>query len=172
MGFRNVALSLDLRGYSVHSKDSLAAVLRVLRRARGLKAEHFAEGIAPTHVANLENGKVSVTVETLEAVAQVLNVEPISLLALATGLRTGTSYERVLRDVKAEIDKLAAQGLLGDFDQEFEDGRLRSRPSGAQVSKERVAAVLKCKAAGLTQKETAQKLGIPASTVQRYWQKV
>ncbi|MHA7114895.1 helix-turn-helix domain-containing protein [Pseudomonas promysalinigenes] len=34
-----------------------------------------------------------------------------------------------------------------------------------------MTAVLGCKANGLTQKETAQKLGIPTSTVQRYWQK-
>ncbi|EKT4456324.1 helix-turn-helix transcriptional regulator [Pseudomonas putida] len=143
----------------------------MLRRARELKAEDFAERIAPTHVANLENGSVSVSVETLEAVASVLSVQPVTLLTLAAGLRKGISHELVLREVKSEIEKLAAQRLLREFGQEFQDGRLKARPSGAQVSKERLTAVLGCKANGLTQKETALKLGIPTSTVQRYWQK-
>lgn len=153
------------------SRDSLAAVLRVVRRARKLKAEQLSEGITATHVANLENGKVSVTLETLEAVATMLNVKPITLLALAAGLRTETPYEVVLRDIKSEIEQLTAMGVLEALPQEFEAGRLKSRPSGAQVSQKRLAAVLECKAGGLTQKETAQKLGIPTSTVQRHWQK-
>ncbi len=153
------------------SRDSLAAVLRVVRRARKLKAEQLSEGITATHVANLENGKVSVTLETLEAVATMLNVKPITLLALAAGLLTETPYEVVLRDIKSEIEQLTAMGVLEALPQEFEGGRLKSRPSGAQVSQKRLAAVLECKAGGLTQKETAQKLGIPTSTVQRHWQK-
>lgn len=171
MGFSNVALSLNLGGYPVDSRDSLAAVLRVVRRARKLKAEQLSDGVTATHVANLENGKVSVTLETLESMATMLSVKPITLLALATGLRTGTSYELVLRDIESEIEQLTALGLLEEFPREFEGGRLKSRPSGAQVSQKRLAAVLECKAAGLTQKETAHKLGIPTSTVQRHWQK-
>lgn len=153
------------------SKDSLAAVLRVLRRARERKAEHFSEGINPTHIANLENGKVSVTLDTLEAVAAVLNVKPVTLLVLATGLRTDVPSDSVLREIELELEELASLGVVGALANEFEDGKLRSRPSGAQVSQARLEAVLACKASGLTQKETAKKLGIPSSTVQRYWQK-
>lgn len=153
------------------SRDSLAAVLRVVRRARKLKAEQLSEGVTATHVANLENGKVSVTMETLEAVATMLDVKPITLLALAAALRAAKPYEAVLRDIESEIEQLAALGLLEELPQEFEDGRLKSRPSGAQVSQQRLSAVLRCKADGLTQKETAQKLAIPTSTVQRHWQK-
>ncbi|WP_256589640.1 helix-turn-helix domain-containing protein [Pseudomonas sp. LLC-1] len=166
-----MALSSDLKGNPVNSRESLAAVLRVIRRARKLKAEQLAEGVTATHVANLENGKVSVTMDTLEAVANLLDVKAITLLALAAGLRSDRDYELVLGDIQAEIKQLDALGLLAEFSQEFEDGRLRSRPSGAQVSKARLAAVLECKASGLTQKETAEKLGIPSSTVQRHWQK-
>lgn len=153
------------------SRDSLAAVLRVLRRARERKAEHFSEGINPTHVANLENGKVSVTLDTLEAVANVLNVKPVTLLVLSTALRNDVRSDSVLREIELELKELASLGVVGALSNEFEDGKLRSRPSGAQVSHERLDAVLACKASGLSQKETAQKLGIPSSTVQRYWQK-
>lgn len=151
------------------SRDALAAVLRVVRRARKLKAEQFSDGVTSTHVANLENGKVSVTLETLEAVANVLNVRPITLLVLATGLRTNTPYGLLLREVETEIEQLSYSGLVEEFLQEFEGDCLKSRPSGAQVSQQRLAAVLKCKAAGMTQKDTAKTLKIPTSTVQRYW---
>lgn len=153
------------------SRDSLAAVLRVLRRARERKTEHFSEGINPTHIANLENGKVSVTLQTLEAVANVLNVKPVTLLVLATALRNDLPNDSVLREIELELKELVSLGVMDALDSEFQDGKLRSRPSGAQISQERLEAVLACKACGLTQKETAQKLGIPSSTVQRYWQK-
>jgi transcriptional regulator with XRE-family HTH domain len=171
-GLCDVALSLDLGGFPMDSRDSLAAVLRVLRRARKLKAEHFSAGINPTHVANLENGNVSVTIETLEAVANVLNVKPISLLVLATGLRTSLSADDVIQEVRSEIERLYELGLVGEFVNEFEDGYLKSRPSGAQVALGRLEAVRRCKASGMTQKQTAQELGVPTSTVQRDWQKV
>lgn len=84
-------------------RDSLAAVLRVARRTRDLKAEDFSGGIDPTHVNNLENGKVSVTLETLESVATVLDVRAISLLVLAASLREKVSPTDLLAEVKKEL---------------------------------------------------------------------
>lgn len=153
------------------ARDSLAAVLRVLRRARGLKAEDFSGCIDPTHVNNLENGKVSVTLDTLESVASVLDLRGVSLLLLATSLREETHPLELLNKLKAEIDSVLALGVDADFENQIENDRLVPRPSGAQVFEDRLAAVRKCKVAGMTQRETVVKLGLPASTVQRYWHK-
>lgn len=153
------------------ARDSLAAVLRVLRRARGLKAEDFSGWIDPTHVNNLENGKVSVTLDTLESVARVLDLRAISLLLLAASLRENTHPRELLNQVKAEVDSVLALGVAADFESQIENDRLVSRRSGAQVSEDKLTAVRACKDLGMTQRDTAAKLGLPASTVQRYWHK-
>lgn len=170
MGFSNVALSSHLE-IPMLARDSLAAVLRVLRRARGLKAEDFSACIDPTHVNNLENGKVSVTLETLESVANVLDLRTISLLVLATSFREKISIHELLTEVKTQVDEFSSSEILAAFASQIENGQLVQRPSGAQVSQKKLAAVRECKVAGMTQRETVAKLGLPASTVQRYWHK-
>ncbi|MEG8293051.1 MULTISPECIES: helix-turn-helix domain-containing protein [Pseudomonas] len=170
MGFSNVALSSHLE-IPMLARDSLAAVLRVLRRARDLKAEDFSTGIDPTHVNNLENGKVSVSLETLESVAKILDLRTVSLLVLATSLREKISPHELLAEVKTEVREFSSPRFLADFASQIENGELVRRPSGAQVSQKKLAAVRECKVAGMTQRETVIKLGLPASTVQRYWHK-
>lgn len=170
MGFSNVALSL-LLGIPMLVRDSLAAVLRVIRRSRGLKAEDFSALIDPTHVNNLENGKVSVTLETLQSVSSVLDFRAISLLVLATSVREKVSPNDLLAEVKREIRAFSSAKAMAEFASQIENGELVRRPSGAQVSQEKLAAVRECKIAGMTQRETVVKLGLPASTVQRYWHK-
>jgi transcriptional regulator with XRE-family HTH domain len=136
-----------------------------------LKAEDFSGCIDPTHVNNLENGKVSATLDTLESVASVLDLRAVSILLLATSLREETHPLELLSKLRAEIDSVLSLSALADFESQIENDRLVSRPSGAQVFEVRLAAVRECKIAGMTQRETVVKLGLPASTVQRYWHK-
>ncbi|MBD8791026.1 helix-turn-helix transcriptional regulator [Pseudomonas syringae] len=161
----------QLWGFQMQAKDSLAAVLRVLRRARGLKAEDFANHIAPTHVNNLENGKVSVTLETLQSVSAVLDVRPITLLILAESFRGKVSPADMLVEIEKELNNLASPAMLKDFAGQMEGDQLVRRPSGAQLSQEKLSAVRECKAQGMTQREAVLELGFPTSTVQRYWHK-
>lgn len=165
-----MALSLLLE-IPMLARDSLAAVLRVVRQTRGLKAEDFSASIDPTHINNLENGKVSVTLETLQSVSAVLEIRAISLLVLAASVHEEVSPTELLAEVKRELRDFSTPKILADFAKQIENGELIRRPSGAQVSQEKLAAVRECKGAGMTQAETVSKLGLPASTVQRYWHK-
>lgn len=155
----------------MQAKESLAAVLRATRLARGLKAEDFSARIDPTHVNNLENAKVNLTLETLEAVSDVMGVSSVALLVLAASLREETPPQSFLKQLSQEVEELSALGVFDSSCNQIENGQLVKRPSGAQISEERLAAVLECKASGMTQRETAQKLGLPATTVHRYWHK-
>lgn len=74
--------------------------------------------------------------------AKVLNVEPITLLVLAAGLRSSVSTDRVCTKLHRSLPRLSSLGLVGEFAEEFSDGKLKSRPSGSQVSLERLSAVL------------------------------
>ena len=64
------------------SRDNLARNLRLLRTARGLSQEGLAHeaGIHRTYVSALERRAYSVSVDRLDGLAAILNVEPYILL--------------------------------------------------------------------------------------------
>lgn len=57
--------------------------LRAYRRARGLSQEDFADvvGVHRTYMGGLERGERNLTLRSLERIAEVLAVDPVSLLA-------------------------------------------------------------------------------------------
>lgn len=60
----------------------LGANLRRWREARGLSQEGFAEtiGYHRTYIGGLERGERNLTLRSLERIAEMLEVEPLSLL--------------------------------------------------------------------------------------------
>lgn len=156
----------------MRTRESLAAVLRLVRSARKLKVEDFAAAVDPRHIQFLEAGNVTTKLDTLEAVADVLGVNPLSLLVLSSSFGANSSPVELMKQILAEVDDLAAMGVNAEsLAGQFQDGQLISRPAGAQVNQEKLAAVLSCKDQGMTMSETANKLGMPATTVRRYWLK-
>ncbi len=83
--------------------------LRLLRRARGLSQEAFADflGIHRTYMGGLERGERNVTLRTVERLAERLAVDPLSLFA-----RVGaTSKPHVLANgAQASPHRSAARG--------------------------------------------------------------
>jgi transcriptional regulator with XRE-family HTH domain len=153
--------------------DSLAAVLRLVRDARGLRIEDFAGTVEPRHVQSLEAGRLTTTsLASLEGVAKVLGVNPITLLVLSSGFGADGSPADVLKEIQHDIKALDALKVNAEsFSRQFQGGQLVSRPAGVQVNQEKLAAVLLCKDQGMSISETAKKLGMPATTVRRYWLK-
>lgn len=150
-------------------RDSLAAVLRLVRSARGLSKDDFQGRIDPKHVYNLENAKSSVTLETLETLASTLQVDPLTLLTLAASLDRNQTHEDLLKHLGKEAMQLSDLGVAAKWSSQFKDGVLLPLPAGKRTSPERIDAILACRARGMTQKETATELGIPASSVNRIW---
>lgn len=150
-------------------RDSLAAVLRLVRSARGLSKDDFQGQIDPKHVYNLENAKTNVTLETLEIVASTLQVDPLALLTLAASLEREQTHDEFLRYLSKEVRKLSDLGVVANWPSQFENGTLSPLPAGRRTSREKVDAVLECRARGMTQKEAADALNMSTSTVNRIW---
>ncbi|QLJ12634.1 helix-turn-helix transcriptional regulator [Pseudomonas putida] len=163
-----MALSSFL-GVPMSLRISIAAVLRLAKRAKGLKNEDFQNHLDPKHVNNLENAKVNPSLEILEAVAKPLELDPLALIIFAACMDRDEPFEKVMADLKAGVDQLNAWGIAERFNDEFSAGALIPRVSGAQRTKEKTEAILRCKRQGLNQKETSLKLNIPTSTVHRIW---
>ncbi|MBC3495711.1 XRE family transcriptional regulator [Pseudomonas sp. SWRI100] len=150
-------------------RESLAAVLRLVRASRGLSKDDFQGLIDPKHVYNLETAKSGVTLDTLEAIASVLQVDALTLLTVAASLERGQSHKDLLAHLKDDGQQLAELGVLAKWHGEFEDGSLVATKPGRRTPPETVEAILACQAQMMSQKETAEATGVSAATVSRIW---
>ena len=68
-------------------RSVLGAQLRELRRSRGLTQEGLAEqlGVTPRYLAGIERGERNLTLDSVDALAEQLQVPAIMLLVQADG---------------------------------------------------------------------------------------
>lgn len=83
--------------------------LRFARKARGLTQEDFDEVTSRVYVSALERGRKQPTLATIETLATVIKVHPLTLLAASYCELQGSSGEeldRLLDQVRVEAKKL------------------------------------------------------------------
>lgn len=86
------------------AKRSLSAALKTIRKARGLSQEAFSDVSSRTYMSSLERGLKSPTLNKLEELCEVMEVHPMTLLALTYGADVkgvDALLERVRREVTA-----------------------------------------------------------------------
>ncbi|MFL1526306.1 helix-turn-helix domain-containing protein [Pseudomonas sp. O230] len=152
-------------------RESLAAVLRLVRSARGLSKEDLQEQIDPKHLYNLENAKTGITLDMLNTTSSALSVDPLALLVVASCFDKKLSLDDALERLRIEIKSLIDLGVVKGLPEQFVDGSLVPSKAGQRSSLEKIEAVLRCRAQGMTQKEASAVLGVPTSTVNRIWRK-
>lgn len=153
-------------------REPLAAVLRLTRTAQGLSQETFHGRVEARHISNIENAKSSPTLATLEELASALGIDLVAILAAASAFEKGLDLKEYLRYLAAEAGRLESLGVLEKIDGEFEAGKLVTAHPRVRSSSLNKTAVLKCRATGMTQKETVEALGLGKATVSRIWNSV
>lgn len=149
----------------------LAAVLRLVRIARGLSQEELSGAAEARHIHNLENAKASATLNTLELVAQRLGHDPVALLGYASRIERGETLDQYLAYLKQEMLRIAELGVDAHVDQHYKDGEVITHKRGRRTNPSKVDEVLQAKAAGKTKQQIADDLGMPWSTVSDIWNK-
>lgn len=79
------------------------AGLQLARKCRGLTQEDFSVVSSRTYLSSLERGKKSPTISKLEELASVLNLHPLSLLALAYAPDSEQGRKELFTLVAAEL---------------------------------------------------------------------
>lgn len=153
-------------------RESLAAVLRLVRISRGLSKDDFQGLVDPKHVYNLETARSGVTLDTLETVASVLQVDALTLLTVAASLERNQSHSELLMHLQLDAQRLGELGVIARWPGEFQDGSLVKTKPGRRTPPDTVEAILDCRDRGLSQKETADEVGVHRSTVGRIWKSV
>lgn len=152
-------------------KIEIAAALRVIRRLKGLGYEDLAEASAQANISLLEQGKTNITLDKLIKLADALDFDPVTLLAICIGMQNGKSPRDVLEEAIRQLDRFEVSGGLAVIEEQFDGNNLSKRSRGKPPNIENAAAVLKLKSQGMSQAAVARELGLAKSTVQRYWHK-
>ena len=89
-------------------KKLLGAKIKSLRNEKGITQEYFAEkiGISPRSVSFIENGKNYPTPETLDAICEMLEIEPYKLFLFPIE-KTPVEIRRILINKINEDDDFA-----------------------------------------------------------------
>ncbi|MFT3819584.1 MAG: helix-turn-helix transcriptional regulator [Rubrivivax sp.] len=83
-------------------KNAFPAALRLLRKSRGLSQEAFSDVSSRTYLSSLERGLKNPTLSKVDELCEVLQVHPLTLLALSYG-RDAKGAEKLLARVQREL---------------------------------------------------------------------
>lgn len=89
-------------------RDAFGAALRLVRLKRELTQEDFSIVSSRTFVSMLERGATTPTIEKIEALSSVLEVHPMTLMAITYLIKEGTVDNRkdALKKMMKELDNL------------------------------------------------------------------
>ena len=86
------------------AKNSLAAALRTVRKARGLSQEAFSDVSSRTYMSSLERDLKSPTMHKLTELCEVMDVHPLTLLMLAYAGDSTRKADQLLAQVRQEFE--------------------------------------------------------------------
>jgi len=101
-------------------KTAIAAVLKAMRRARGLSQNNLAEVSSRTYVSKLERAQSSPALEMMTTLSAPLNISPLTLVAITIGTETKQPISSLIKLVEDEIADLAQAGVLSELNIPFE----------------------------------------------------
>lgn len=147
-------------------RHSLATILRQARLIKGLTQEKVST-VSRRFLSDVEGGKRDITLETLCDLSESLTIDPLTILVASVALETKQSTEDVLKRIRAELHSLEESNWLTASGPSLEEpvhGK-----TGRPRQDDNIRAVKKLKAAGLTQVQIVQELGLAPSVVHRHW---
>ncbi|EUB74828.1 helix-turn-helix domain protein [Pseudomonas sp. GM41(2012)] len=83
--------------------NALGQALKNARLRRGFTQEDFGAISSRTYISSLERGIRAVTVNKLTAIAQAMDVHPLSILIEGYILQSGESLDEILERIRAEL---------------------------------------------------------------------
>ncbi len=88
------------------AKNSLAAALKTVRKARGLSQEAFSDVSSRTYLSSLERNLKSPTLNKLAELCEVMEIHPLTLLTLAYAGDSTHQADQLLTQVRQELEAI------------------------------------------------------------------
>jgi transcriptional regulator with XRE-family HTH domain len=92
------------------AKNSFAAALKTVRKARGLSQEAFSDVSSRTYMSSLERSLKSPTLSKVAELCEVMDVHPLTLLTLAYAGDSTLKADALLAQVRQELDEIGQDG--------------------------------------------------------------
>ena len=146
--------------------ETLAAVVRGVRRSKGLSQHDFA-GIDLSYMGKIERGEVNISVDLLNRLAQGLGLEPATLLLLQASPDL-VLIDHGLERVVTQIIELKHNGAIEHISQALAE---RNEPGGRPLSmgsEQKISAAQQLRSQGVPVVQIARELGLSEATVRRY----
>ncbi|ESW36675.1 helix-turn-helix domain-containing protein [Pseudomonas taiwanensis] len=147
-------------------REAYAAVLQMLRDRQALTQYDVANGVTQSQVSRLESRQSNPTLETSRDLANALNLHPLAFLALVHAADEQKTARELLDQVFAELNRLKM------LDAPLPQAPTKKPHPRTRSAEEGLRKVQALKAQGKSQVEVIELLGMPRSTVSRYWRKV
>lgn len=147
-------------------RDGLGVALRAIRSTHALAQTDLVGAAGRSYVQLLEHGRSDVTLGKLESIGKVLGIDPLTLLVLSASVDRDEPLSSVMQRIEKE---LAAFGQAGGLENLADQINLGPAQVRVEQRESRRASVQECKAAGMTQRQAAEKLQLAKSTVADFW---
>ncbi|MCF5652389.1 helix-turn-helix domain-containing protein [Pseudomonas syringae] len=144
-------------------RKAYAATLQWLRVRRGLSQAELQTQTDQAHISRLEASTTSASVDLSADLAQALGLKPLSFLTLVAAAHDGKTARAALIDTLTELEQL---GVLDDV---LPGEPRKLTPPRKLAAAVKLKAIRELKEAGLSQSEVCRQLGLPSSTVGRFW---
>lgn len=151
------------------AKIALAGTIRAIRAKRWISYEDLADVSVKASISALERGETNVSLEKLMQLAEGLNFDPVTLLAICVSIQRGEDLAETLRRASDEADRFLAEGGAELIEAQFVEGDLVQRARGKPSRSRHAEDIQTLKSTGLTRQQVAAKLGIGIATVYRHW---
>ncbi|ENG0045678.1 helix-turn-helix transcriptional regulator [Pseudomonas aeruginosa] len=92
------------------AKNSFAAALKTVRKARGLSQEAFSDVSSRTYMSSLERSLKSPTLNKVAELCEVMDVHPLTLLTLTYAGDSTRKADELLALVRQELDEIGQDG--------------------------------------------------------------
>ena len=110
-------------------KTAVAAVLKAMRRARGLSQKDLAEVSSRTYISKLERAQSSPTLEMMATLSAPLGLSTLTFVAITVGAETGQSLRSLVRRLEEEAIELRQAGVLAELGIPFDATPQDNHPS-------------------------------------------
>ncbi|MEE5055663.1 helix-turn-helix transcriptional regulator [Pseudomonas alliivorans] len=122
-------------------KSAVAAVLKAMRKARGLSQKDLAQVSSRTYISKLERGQSSPTLEMISTLSAPLGLSPLALVAVTIEAETGHSARSLIQQTEKELAELTRAGVLKALnisdDELTPASRIPPRPTSGLSAKSR-----------------------------------
>lgn len=144
-------------------RQALAQALLLLRSRKGATQRMLAIELDASQISRLERARSAATLESIDLLAQALEIQPLTLLTLVYAIKAGLPPRDALRLAGEELSQ--HELLDAQVSTLVPDSVHPLTAKGFETTR----AILKLKGEGLCQADVARTLGISTSTVGRHW---